>query len=81
MTPLLDLIARHQTEIIGTALIFFIACGVVFLIALMAHAMWTDGDMPLPAVRSWKQDFGAWREGDISIDEFLDRRWSFRKLK
>jgi hypothetical protein len=36
--------------------------------------------VPAP-VHTWSDDFGAWKHGDITLDEFLDRRWSFRNLR
>ena len=32
-------------------------------------------------IGTFSDDLGAWKRNEISLDEFLDRRWSFRNLR
>lgn len=56
--------------------------GVVLIVMAIKLAMRTASTtVALPAVNTWRHDFDSWKNGDITIDEFLDRRWAFRKLR
>lgn len=79
---ILCFIAEHPAGIIyaagGSLLLLYVIC--LFRSSSSRNVLWDELPSIAP-VNTWSDDFGAWKHGDITLDEFLDRRWAFRNLR
>lgn len=86
-------LAEHLVDITLWTMVGAISIGALLVLVLSisstnreqawddAYQTWCDNNPTPVPVNTWRDDFGAWKNNHITLDEFLERRWMFRQSK